>query len=105
MKSVALLAQEHRHHPEWSNIYNTVFIRWTTHEPCHRLTLLDVHLAQVTDQLAWDHKERIPDDIKATQNTNKENEYPSDTQNDTKYNLLRQLVEESFDVQSKKKSK
>lgn len=32
MCSVALLAQQMDHHPDWSNVYNVVTIRLTTHD-------------------------------------------------------------------------
>ena len=32
MTSVALLAERMNHHPEWSNVYNVVTIRLTTHD-------------------------------------------------------------------------
>ncbi|WP_205341419.1 4a-hydroxytetrahydrobiopterin dehydratase [Denitrificimonas caeni] len=32
MTQVALLAEKANHHPEWSNIYNKVFISLTTHD-------------------------------------------------------------------------
>ena len=32
MTKVALLAEKANHHPEWSNVYNKVHIRLTTHE-------------------------------------------------------------------------
>ncbi|KAJ5301144.1 uncharacterized protein N7443_006146 [Penicillium atrosanguineum] len=48
MNKVAEAAKEHRHHPEWTNIYNNVSIRWTTHDP-KGLTSLDVNMAQLCD--------------------------------------------------------
>ncbi len=32
MARVALLAERHDHHPNWSNVYNRVRIRLTTHD-------------------------------------------------------------------------
>ncbi|KAI1747342.1 transcriptional coactivator/pterin dehydratase [Xylaria castorea] len=32
MGLIAAKAAEQRHHPEWANGYNRVFIRWTTHD-------------------------------------------------------------------------
>jgi 4a-hydroxytetrahydrobiopterin dehydratase len=32
MSSVALIAEHSNHHPEWSNVYDTVTIRLTTHD-------------------------------------------------------------------------
>lgn len=32
MSRVALLAEQHDHHPEWSNVYNRVHIVLTTHD-------------------------------------------------------------------------
>jgi 4a-hydroxytetrahydrobiopterin dehydratase len=32
MCKVALYAEKHDHHPEWSNVYNTVTIELTTHD-------------------------------------------------------------------------
>ncbi|OGM39541.1 pterin-4-alpha-carbinolamine dehydratase, partial [Aspergillus bombycis] len=48
MQRVAEAAATYRHHPEWSNVYNKVSIRWTTHQP-KGLTRLDVQLAQLCD--------------------------------------------------------
>ena len=31
MSRVALAAERANHHPEWSNVYNKVTVRWTTH--------------------------------------------------------------------------
>ena len=32
MTQVAMLAEKHDHHPEWSNVYNKVQIELTTHD-------------------------------------------------------------------------
>jgi len=45
MTQVALVAEKHDHHPEWSNVYNTVSVTLTTHD-ASGLTEKDIHLAQ-----------------------------------------------------------
>ncbi len=50
MSSVALLAERANHHPEWSNVYNRVHIRLTTHD-AGGLTRRDLDLASEIDQL------------------------------------------------------
>jgi 4a-hydroxytetrahydrobiopterin dehydratase len=50
MAQVALTADKHDHHPEWSNVYNRVSITWTTHD-VQGLSTRDVALAQATDRL------------------------------------------------------
>lgn len=32
MSQVAILAEEHNHHPYWTNVYNRVHIELTTHD-------------------------------------------------------------------------
>ncbi len=32
MTHVALLAEKHDHHPEWSNVYNVVTVSFTSHD-------------------------------------------------------------------------
>ena len=51
MGIVAALAEEHEHHPEWSNVYNKVDVVLTTHD-ANGLTHLDVKLARKMDILA-----------------------------------------------------
>jgi 4a-hydroxytetrahydrobiopterin dehydratase len=51
MTAVALLAERANHHPEWSNVYNRVSIRLTTHD-AGGLTQRDVELAGAIDDLA-----------------------------------------------------
>jgi 4a-hydroxytetrahydrobiopterin dehydratase len=50
MSRVALLAEQHDHHPDWSNVWNTVRIELSTHD-AGGLSSNDVRLAQAIDQL------------------------------------------------------
>ena len=50
MSRVALLAEAQDHHPEWSNVYDTVDIVLTTHD-AGGLTRRDVTLAKAIDAL------------------------------------------------------
>ena len=50
MSRVALLAEKHDHHPDWSNVYNRVTITLTTHDT-GGLTERDVRLAEAIDKL------------------------------------------------------
>jgi 4a-hydroxytetrahydrobiopterin dehydratase len=50
MTRVALLAEQHDHHPEWANVYNRVTIALTTHE-AGGLSERDVKLARAIDRL------------------------------------------------------
>ena len=45
MTKVALLAEKHNHHPEWSNVYNKVEIRLSTHDSGNVITDKDRKLA------------------------------------------------------------
>jgi 4a-hydroxytetrahydrobiopterin dehydratase len=51
MTQVALLAECAKHHPEWSNVYNHVTIRLTTHD-LGGLSSRDAELAQAIDSLS-----------------------------------------------------
>jgi 4a-hydroxytetrahydrobiopterin dehydratase len=44
MTAVAIMAEKADHHPEWSNVYNTVSILLTTHD-AGGLTAKDIDLA------------------------------------------------------------
>ena len=48
MARVALLAEKADHHPEWSNVYNKVDIRLTTHD-AGGLSTRDFSLARAID--------------------------------------------------------
>lgn len=50
MTRVALLAEQHDHHPEWSNVYNRVDIALTTHD-AGGLSRRDVAMAKAIDAL------------------------------------------------------
>lgn len=51
MTRVALLAEQHEHHPEWSNVYNQVKIKLTTHDSGNAITDKDRKLAEAISQL------------------------------------------------------
>ncbi len=50
MQSIAVKAQQLDHHPEWSNVYNMVDIRWTNHD-ASGLTERDIGMAKFCDDL------------------------------------------------------
>ena len=50
MSRVALLAEQHGHHPEWFNVYNRVRITFTTHD-AGGLSKLDIEIAKAIDAL------------------------------------------------------
>ena len=51
MTEVAFLAEKHQHHPNWSNVYNTVEIKLTTHDAGNTITEKDKKLAKAIDLL------------------------------------------------------
>jgi len=51
MTESASFAEEINHHPDWSNSWNNVKVRLTTHSS-PGLTNLDIRLAQKMDELA-----------------------------------------------------
>ena len=50
MSRVALLAEKHDHHPEWSNVYNRVSITLTTHD-AGGLSERDTKMARAIDKI------------------------------------------------------
>lgn len=51
MTKVAILAEKHNHHPEWSNVYNKLEIRLSTHDAGDVVTEKDRKLAAAIDAL------------------------------------------------------
>lgn len=51
MAKVALLAEKLDHHPEWSNVYNTVDVLLATHDS-GGVTALDLQMARFMDDVA-----------------------------------------------------
>lgn len=50
MTAVALEAEKMDHHPEWSNVYNSVTIKLNTHD-ANGITQLDFDLAESIDRI------------------------------------------------------
>ncbi len=51
MSKVAIIAEKMDHHPNWSNVYNSVIIELTTHSAGNTVTENDRALARAIDQL------------------------------------------------------
>lgn len=51
MNTISPECVKQKHHPEWSNVYNTTFIRWTTHSP-PGISGKDVQMAAFCDEKA-----------------------------------------------------
>ena len=51
MSKVALIAEKMDHHPNWSNVYNTVSIELTTHDAGNIVTDRDHKLAAAINSL------------------------------------------------------
>ena len=51
MNQVALIAEKEGHHPNWSNVYNTVTISLTTQDKGNNATEKDERLATKIDEL------------------------------------------------------
>lgn len=52
MARVALAAEKMDHHPEWTNVYNTVDIKLCTHDAGDKITAKDRKLAEAIDRIA-----------------------------------------------------
>lgn len=51
MTKVAIEAEKMDHHPNWSNVYNTVEIHLSTHDAGNVVTDSDRQLAEIIDKL------------------------------------------------------
>ena len=51
MTEVAFAAEAANHHPEWTNVYNSVTIRLTTHDAGNTVTAKDEALARAIDEI------------------------------------------------------
>lgn len=51
MSKVAIIAEKMDHHPNWSNVYNTVNIELSTHDQGNIVTDRDHQLAAAIDEL------------------------------------------------------
>jgi len=52
MTRAAMVAEKMDHHPEWTNVYNRVVVRLTTHDAENTVTDCDRALAAEMDRLA-----------------------------------------------------
>ena len=50
MTHIAMECEVENHHPEWSNVYNRLHIRFSTHD-AGGLTALDFRLARVVEEI------------------------------------------------------
>ncbi|KAJ8058649.1 hypothetical protein OCU04_012825 [Sclerotinia nivalis] len=75
MNAIAAKCKQEKHHPEWVNIYNKVFIHWTTHD-LPGLSSNDILMATFCDEQAMIYKEikeqenqkEVSDEIEITKN-------------------------------------
>ena len=51
MTEVAFHAEKHNHHPNWSNVWNTVHIQLSTHDAGNIVTEKDHALAKAIDKV------------------------------------------------------
>ncbi len=53
MTRIAFEAEARDHHPDWSNSYNKVIVRLSTHAAGGKITALDCELASRIEEIAW----------------------------------------------------
>lgn len=51
MVKAAFAIEKLNHHPEWSNVYNKVMVKLTTHDAGNTITEMDRKLAELLDNL------------------------------------------------------
>lgn len=56
MTEVAFAAEQQQHHPNWSNVYNTVEFKLNTHDAGDKVTEKDHKLAAKIDEISQKHK-------------------------------------------------
>jgi len=49
----AFEAEEMNHHPDWTNVYDKLIIRLTTHDAGGKVTAKDVELAKRIQRISW----------------------------------------------------
>ncbi len=52
----AFVAQELNHHPEWTNVYDRVVLRLTTHDAGNRVSVHDITLARQLQAIRTEQK-------------------------------------------------
>lgn len=53
MVRVGFEAEAMGHHPDWTNVYNRVDVRLSTHDAGDKVTGLDVELAKRIQRVSW----------------------------------------------------
>ena len=51
IRQAAIRITEINHHPEWSNVYNRVHVKLTTHDAGNVVTQKDRELAEILDEI------------------------------------------------------
>ncbi|RBA27327.1 4a-hydroxytetrahydrobiopterin dehydratase [Flavobacterium tibetense] len=54
INAIAEVAEAQNHHPEWSNVYNKIHIRLTTHD-CDGVSEKDFELAEAIEKIIVKH--------------------------------------------------
>ncbi|MEO0311939.1 MAG: hypothetical protein RIQ89_1596 [Bacteroidota bacterium] len=57
INAIAVIAEEMDHHPQWSNCYNRVEIKLTTHSAGNKITDKDRQMAAAIEELYLSHNQ------------------------------------------------